>query len=763
MRRRLMKEITNLRDILGQSSSSTGVAEGTQVTIVKKIVSEHTTIVESEWRPVKDDASEGANDSKVKSISRLFFKLISTRKKVPGDSETPAKNEQPVNQQALEESAVSGNEKDTSLHSASLIENNMTNEEIKHEVEADFSKNEKSERLENNETQQKMLEKKESETSEKKEIDEAMEELATILHSESTEELEKLLKDFELIMINMIDVGGQPAILEMLPPLTIGPALYFLFFRLDQELNKPYEVKFRSSGSEEGIPIGGYYCTKNVLHQSLSSIACFGCYSQEEQMSSKILLCGTYKDKAEDTHVSAIEEELSKELEKTKFSTEGLLLDASGTDLFFSIDNMNGDEDEMSVIRTSIEGTIEDHFVPIPIPAVWLMLRVVLHLMRKPIVTLSQCRLIFEQLSEQAGTINENSVKDALRFFHRNIGSLMHYDKIPSMQDIVICDPQVIMDSVSVLIFDRFIGSGTKLNREKKDFKKKGQFTYDQIANAKRDAHLNVDQLIDLLKHLNILAEIGTEKENEQVSEKTEEQASKQAPDKQERKQADQSNRRFIMPAVLEFASDNELKNNPKQKYHEHIMVHFSCGFVPFGVFSACMAHLINSSNTEPSRWELSNSSKDMLLWRNKVTFTIDAKFFVILISRLQYIEIQVSGYERVVERDRKAFLDICPVVQQEIIKALRNVISKMKRNPYMMNETSLFSGPLFHLAFPCCLDESHSEHLMKVVITDGELTCTCLQQEGMEVPGPFSPEHLVWFDKVRVQCMGISCNVLSA
>ena len=50
---------------------------------------------------------------------------------------------------------------------------------------------------------------------------------------------------------------------------------------------------------------------------------------------------------------------------------------------------MNGDEHEMSITRTGIEKMVQELFVSIPEPAVWLIFRVVLHLMNKPIVTVS--------------------------------------------------------------------------------------------------------------------------------------------------------------------------------------------------------------------------------------------------------------------------------------------------------------------------------------------------------------------------------------
>jgi GTPase SAR1 family protein len=764
-RRRLMKEIVNLHS-LGQSSDSTGVSEGDEITIMtpKKIVSEHAAIAfaehteaaegsqvahESQWKSMKvvkggsNNAGEQSKlyDKSVHSLTHLFFKLISTcNKNSPG---TQAKNEDIV---------------------SSVVE-----QESKENVSSSD---------ENAEDESETLQKPQKD----QDIEEAFNQLTTILQSDSPEKLEELLKSLELIMVNMMDIGGQPALLEMLPPLTIGPALYLLFFRLDQELNKSYEVKFRAPGSERDIPIPGHYCIKGVIHQSLSSIACFGCYSQEEKMSSKILLFGTYKDEAKrkGVDVSLIETELREELEETKFSTEGLLLDASYTDLFFSIDNMYGDEKEISKVRTSIETIVKDHFVPIKVPVVWLMLRVVLHLMNKPIVTLSQCKQIYERLSNQVkeSSVEESSesVKRALRFFHHNVGNLMYYDKIPSMRDTVICDPQVVMDSVSSLIFDRF--TGVNLSHDLDGFKK-GQFTLDQIADAtkeKRSKHLDVHQLIDLLKDRKILAEIeeisdegeqGSQQADEKASKQADEQRRKQAnergskqahetatnlkqADEQGRMQANQPNRTFIMPAVLNIANLDCLKDasDKKRVYHEvPIMIHFSCGFVPFGVFSACMAYFIEPRNKTSLQWELSRDK----MYRNKVTFRVNekedigTKFFITFISRPHLFEIQIS----VLKTNRKEFQCICPSVRQDVFSALKILTSNWKYVPYSMSEKPLVSGPLFHLAFRCTLEDSDTEHLMildKSEDTDGELTCTCVNGNGAPT---LEKDHLVWFDKV--------------
>ena len=137
---------------------------------------------------------------------------------------------------------------------------------------------------------------------------------------------------------------------------------------------------------------------------------------------------------------------------------------------------MDGDESEIMQIRKDMEEIIRNCFSATPIPASWLMFRIVLHLLNNPIVSLAQCEAIGRRLSMPT------SVQEALWFFHHKIGSIMYYPEIPSMQDTVICDPQVIFDSISTLIIDRFDYGNRKLNPHDIDeFYRNGQFTMAQI------------------------------------------------------------------------------------------------------------------------------------------------------------------------------------------------------------------------------------------------------------------------------------------
>ena len=713
-RRRLLQEIINLSS-LGLPSKSTGVAETNDV-IIKKVVCESTAIINSTWQSIQRSQSLGHGDSgtlqqegDLTYLAQWFYHLIPSTTTSDGAMTGTA----PAVASLTETASKSVTPSDPGL--SNQRDNSIVRIQPHHNM-------------------------KRLNDSEESEVQAAFERLTTILQCDTPEELQQLLN--ELTMINMVDVGGQPALLEMLPSLTIGPALYFLFFRLDQELGKSYQVRYLPTDEEAEITLDSSYCTNDILYQSLSSIACFGCCSQKD-MSSGVLLFGTYKDKVDDNRILQIASTLEEKLLRTKFYEEGLLLKTSKGNLFFSVDNMNGNESEMLEIRSDVEEIVKKHFSATRIPAAWLMFRIVLHLLHKPVLSLAQCQAIARKLSMPT------SVEEALWFFHHNIGNLMYYSDIPSMQDIVICDPQVIFDSVSELIIDRFRHSNRSLSsHEVDDFHRKGQFSLAQINDKtehQRSTHLKLPQLVDLLKHLNVIAEIK-EVEDELVSLTANQtqlpvpnQPQPSASNQFQPPAADQSRPKFIIPAVLKYASEEELKlpaiTNPDIQ-SVPIMIHFEIGFVPFGVFCATVAHLIAHQDMLSPEWRLCDDK----VMKNRVTFRIDRTFFAKVVSRNQYLEIQISRPPRA--QQRRSLSCICSTVRQTVVNSLQAVISKMKFKPYVKMDTS--SKQSFDLAFMCGLEESHCNHLMKVVESSSSKRYAECLEDGIEVG--LKDEHMIWF-----------------
>ena len=690
--RRLLQEIENLRQC-GKESSSTGMADTKEV-VIKKLTS--TTAALPQWKSVKRSKEGGRlEDGDVDDLTQLFYRLI---------TESQSKPKQSADKEAKLVPEADNPQPPPALPDPEPMK-------LTSKLRSEVSSVPLSE-------------------DEEKEIDRAFKKLTAVVRKDSPEDLKQMLQG--LTLANMVNVGGQRAFLDVLPTLTIGPALYMLFFKLNEDFKKSYTVYFRPADDEDKIKLESSYINEEVISQAISSIVFFthqppqksaDSASQEsadsasqkstDSASSHAIIVGTFKDKATSTDISKKEKMIEETLMKSKLFKEGLLVKTKELKPFFTVDNMMGtEESEMRDLRASIEAVIKQNFAAHRIPASWLMFRMILHLLGKPIVSLGQCEEIAKRLSMTT------PVREAIWFFHHNVGSLMHYPDIPSMKDRVICTPQVVFDSISTLIIDKFLSSKYG-DAVVEGFLLKGQFTLSdikvKIEDQKSDL-LTPRQLVDLLKDRNVVAEIKHDKKVSHAQEKV-------APPEP----------KYIMPAVLKHASEEDLKQPTSTT--STIMIHFETGFVPFGVFCASVAKLIALQDSLSPTWELCDDQ----VMKNKVTFCIDMAFDVTLISRPQYLEIQI-------EEDASSdysLSHICSFVRQTVVQTLENVISKMKYRPYAIQMFS--SDHLFDLAFTCCRRESHCDHLMKV---NDNKEAVCLHDNKRV---KLEDKHLIWFSKVRI------------
>ena len=134
------------------------------------------------------------------------------------------------------------------------------------------------------------------------------------------------------VLLNLVDVGGQPGFLEMLPSLSRGPGMFLAFFRLDQDLDELCEVSYER-GEDKITPYPAIYTVRETLSQILSAIehhVKLDTALDRELLSKQAdlacvkpiaTLVGTFKDKLE-TKVKAkvLQEKLSTEFPKASES-----------------------------------------------------------------------------------------------------------------------------------------------------------------------------------------------------------------------------------------------------------------------------------------------------------------------------------------------------------------------------------------------------------------------------------------------------------
>ena len=536
-------------------------------------------------------------------------------------------------------------------------------------------------------------------------------------------------------IINLADIGGQPAFLEMLPSLTVGPAMYLVFMKIIG-LKTPYPVRFRCEGSKTSTKYKEYtYTSEEVIFTALSSIACFGNSDQdvEQYVSDKTslkstnslaLLMGTFadalKDSEEDSElqqdkVSKMEHQLNQQLTETDFYKDDLIAfsDSTKGEVLFRINNKSGGEGEVKKYKKLLETFMEQKFKKFNIPTPWLMFSICIKILAlhegKHAVSFEDCVEIGEHLN-----MSKQMVTVALQFLHKYIGLVMFFPGNEHLKNIVICDPQAVFSSISEIIFNVYDPEKRTISDSKyTQFVEKGQFSIEDIKlDSKKGKNLlSVDALVNLLVHLNIAVPIP-------------------------------NSSTYFLPAVLQTTSVESLDLDTASENPEPLCVTFRTGYLPLGFVCALVANLISECN-----FELLGKEQGEVIYRNKVMFRFRGIYDIEVISWPKFCEFRVSRCSSITEKFHSR--ESCPLIRKTIIKSIDHVIG-------VMRQSSMFRlSKDYQLAFRCP-DAKHSATIeglghepMAVIVgenLDDPQTITCLKCKKSNF---LSPTMVVWFREV--------------
>ena len=539
-------------------------------------------------------------------------------------------------------------------------------------------------------------------------------------------DIKHLFKDS--VLLKMEDIGGQPEFMDMLPALTIGPALYLLFCKLIDDLLSQYTVSYLSpSSGESTTPVESSYTVEEVLFTALASVSCLSSYSAisytsvEEAQSSEVrelltssfksvaYIVGTHRDLVSEEQIEAFDQQLQHSIRSTDFFRENLIQFSSEKRMILAIDNMKGGTKEIEKVRKFLERGIHRHFRKLRIPASWLVFSICLRGRTERIASLNDCHQLARQLH-----MPSKETKIALWFLHHYAGVLMYFPDLPELEDTIICDTQIIYDSVTNLIINTFkFGSVSKWASER--FRETGQFSLEDIRGATSKVsgdYIPLNQLVKLLEHLNIIAPIF--QDNSHPSQTKAIQSSKVT---------------YFMPCVLQNASCEELTiySNCNPNLPASLMIRYKCGFVPLGIFPAIIAHLVGHS---PLKLIEHDIKKNCIQFRYGTDHDM-----VTLIYRTKYIEIHIER-EHTIETPTH---EVCRAVREIIESTLKAVSSRMN---YAFSLR-------YQLSFECPTHPGE-DHLC--VVDSTEIIphkMNCLKNGKNPQLVDMLDQHLVWFGKV--------------
>ena len=543
-------------------------------------------------------------------------------------------------------------------------------------------------------------------------------------------------------VINLADIGGQPAFLEMLPFLTVGPAMYLVFMKIIEGLKTPYPVRFMREGNKTSTEHKEcMYTSEEVIFTALSSIACFGNSDEdvEQYVSDKTaskrtislaLLMGTFADALKDSEkdsklkreeVNKMEQQLKQQLTETDFYKDDLIAfsDSTKRQVLFRIDNKSGGKAEVKWYRKLLETFMERRFKKFSIPTPWLMFSICIKILalheQKQVVSFDDCVEIGKKLN-----MSKQMVTVALQFLHKYIGLVMFFPGNKHLKNIVICDPQAVFSSISEIIFNVYDPQKRTISDVKyTEFVEKGQFSLEDINldTSQGKNLLPIDTLVNLLVHLNIAVPIP-------------------------------SSSMYFLPAVLQTAPADTLALNLATALEnpEPLCITFRTGYLRLGFVCALVANLISEGN-----FELLGTEQEEMIYRNKVIFRFRGIYDIQVISWPKYCEFRVSHCSEIAEEFHSS--EACPLIRNTIVKAIDHVIA-------LMRQSSLFKlSKDYQLAFRC---PKHSVTSVEglghepMAVIDGEnpndpQKIKCLKCKRVSF---LTPSMSVWFGKVSMHML---------
>ena len=629
------------------------------------------------------------------------------------------------------------------------------------------------------------------------------------------------------VLLNLVDIGGQPGFVEMFPFLSKGAGIFLVFFRLDKDLDDMCQVSYER-GKDKITPYDSTYTSRETLSQILSAIShhtkidsdidreqcsklgnlgsakpvatLIGTFKDELAMQIKIDLlyekyCASTKafytsdsttaskidittaDKSESTtankslkeheqkkaiwniltqqksdehanvsaeDMAAIEKTVSQHLNSDTFKkdVENLLeqkliekneavskitskfenlLSNPKDKKFIPVDNYEGIDSDMEPLREHLYGLFSSYFkdAKLRIRPQQLLFGVVL---RKEfdIVSMEECI----RIGTEGLKMREEEVRFTVWYLDRYVGALIYHPEIKDKDgwfgNFVICNPQVVFNSLSVLVVKPLLELHSEESSihfkeaERRNWILKGQFSlktitrchFEENQGVKKDQLIPIEKLLMLLEHSHLLAKITTVEEDHTTEE---------------------VEMMYFIPAILKCASREELTKPPPTGIDtpSPIMITFKPQYVPTGIFCAMISDLVSKGKgILGMTWKLAT---DTSVKRNLVSFHIDesAKHFVTLIAHVNFYEI------RIVRRDRKYTMhELCSYVLSTLLLVMKDI--------------SPLLTPI--IAFGCyCGKHEDGSHLC--LLTPG--VYPCFKCSDSEIPLSLYQE--CWFTKVTL------------
>ena len=518
----------------------------------------------------------------------------------------------------------------------------------------------------------------------------------------------KQAKGNECISLHLLDTGGQPEFMEILPLLLTCPSLIVLVFNMNTELTDRYIVEYLSPDGSKAVPYESSFTVEEVLLQTLSSVAHSSSISpplssanqplfEKERAQSVAVFVGTHLDQVSNDQVDKMNDFLTCKLQNMSVP-DCKIVSCKTTDssppsyrYLFALNNTIPHDPQLLTLRSVLTEVLDEEFGSCEVPHSWLMFYLSVRSTHARILSFQYCK----KIAGSCGISDNNELRLTLWFLSNYWGVFRYFPEVPGLQEVVIVDLQILFDAITKLITRAFeFGKTRQASNIDILIKESGRFPLSEIEHLlkindfKSHTEVSVDHFIQLLEHMHIIASVSDD--------------TKRAKE-------------YFFPCILKPYPVETLNPSHEQAIPP-LLVIFESGYCPLGLFNALILKLSKCKMWRMGRFNRLN--EETRLYRNKLVYYVgEAEDKVTLIAHPKFFEIQIERSVKYMKNITQVCCDVRVTVEKSI-EEVKSFVAASEDN-YQ------------HFAFYC-----HGEHLTR----DGSVTArhsAVIQTSETEIPSP--------------------------
>ena len=430
-----------------------------------------------------------------------------------------------------------------------------------------------------------------------------------------------------LNIITLLDTGGQPEYIHLLPTINIYPTVTFIVHDLSKSLDDQVLVEYSQHGKLMFTPYHLSYSNRNMIKLLMSSAndALERSPSAIPHLvktagkgnASYICLVGTHADKVQQEIVTRAASDLSSLVDKTQ--CEAAVWQTEKGSVLFSVDNTTADSEHnedpvANAIRSRVEVLATEKEV-YELPITWMLLELEIRQActknQKSYISFDDC----VALARDTGLISDSKEVQSVLLYHHLLGVLIYFAEVPGLCNYVITNHQWWFDKLSSIICVTF--QQASMNRQAvQKLKYEGLFSKDLLQHIEWKDDIKEEYFLSLLVRMKIIAPVVSEKEKKEE---------------------------YFIPYVLPtftVQQTNLILPQYGQLLGQPLLVRFHSGILPRGMFCSLIVELLQYS---PKIWHPHFSCDGVHhTFSNLITFSLPDGYSLSLFDKVSYLEVQV-------------------------------------------------------------------------------------------------------------------------